>query len=89
MISRDDWLSALTDVGLHHESDDLAVTTNEFAVMFGICRSTANSQLAKLVASGKATLTRKTQQNAHGRTLSYVAYRLAKPAAPERRRVRR
>lgn len=85
MISRDDWLTALTDAGLHHENDELALTALEFAAMFGLTRSTAESQLSVLVAHGKATRTRKRLVNGYGRTVSYVAYRLADRSLPHER----
>jgi len=67
MINRDQWLNALTEVGLAYDDDPDAITINEFAAMIGTQRIAAKTRLDALVAAGKATRTRK--NNA-------IAYRL-------------
>ena len=76
-ISRDEWLSALTDAGLNDQHDPDAVTVNEFAEMFGLDRQTADRRLKKLEALGKATKAKKRSATPDGRMLWYVAYKLA------------
>jgi DNA-binding transcriptional ArsR family regulator len=79
-ISRDDWLVALSEAGLHHESDPDAITACEFAEMMGLPLTTARHQLRALVSAGKATETRKRNITARGHRVELLAYRLAKPA---------
>lgn len=75
--SRDDWLKALGEVGLHHESDENALTVLEYAALMGQKQSTAYGHLESLVASGKAIKTRKrSPTSTYGRMVSHVAYRL-------------
>lgn len=86
-ITRDEWLQALTEAGVHSAEDDQsALTTTEFAEMFGVTVSTAHSRLQLLVAAGKAQATRKWATNAYGRRIQYRAYRLVRDAAPKRTR---
>lgn len=77
-ISRDEWLKALTDAGLHETDDQEAVTVPEFAAMFGLDRQTADRRLKRLEAIGKATRVRKRAPAAgrDGRMCWYVAFRL-------------
>ena len=74
-INRDEWLKAVADAGIASEDDQEALTVQEYAELFSIDRQTADRQLKKLEAAGKA---RKTTKRAapHGRRLWYVAYRL-------------
>ena len=76
-ISRDEWLSALTEAGLNDQHDPDAVTVMEFAEMFGLDRQTADRRLKKLEALGKATKAKKRRAGPDGRMLWYVAYKLA------------
>lgn len=76
-ISRDEWLKALGEAGIHDDVDDQdALTILEFAAMFGIDRQAAECRLKKLVKVGKATRTTKRGHRADGRTFSFVAFRL-------------
>lgn len=75
-INRDEWLKALGDAGLAGESDESAVTVNEFAEMFGIPRTTATGHLNILVRTGKAVRTQKHGTTAGGKHILFVAYRL-------------
>lgn len=74
-ITRDDWLQALGEAGQDLQDDDQALTSMEFATMFGIARSTAMARLEALVTAGKAVETRKRQQ-INGRTTRCRAFRL-------------
>ena len=77
-ISRDEWMKALTEAGLHDQEDDqAAVTVTEFAAMFGIHRLRAARQLEALAKAGKAHKTyKRTRTPDGGRTFRYIAYRL-------------
>lgn len=75
-ISRDLWLKALQDAGLHEDDDPHATTVDEFMAMFGLKRAAAVRKLEELAAKGKARRTHKRQATPHGKTVSYVAYRL-------------
>lgn len=75
-ITRDEWLSALADVGEDGTDDRDAVTTTEFMAMMGVERHIARRKLEKLVAIGKATRTTKRERTADGRWVPCVGYRL-------------
>lgn len=75
-ITRDDWLKALGEAGRDDlQDDDQALTSTQFAAMFGIARSTAMARLEALVTAGKAIETRKRQQT-NGRMVRCRAFRL-------------
>lgn len=78
-ISREMWLSALSEVGISDESDPDAITIMDFAALMGLKRETARGRLGALVAAGKATRTKKRIQLQDGRSISAVAYRLNEP----------
>jgi hypothetical protein len=76
-ISRDEWLKALSDAGLHDDTDDQsALTTIEFMQMFDLCETTARNRLAALVKAGKAIETTKVFVNARGHRLRARAFKL-------------
>jgi hypothetical protein len=76
-INRDEWLKALAEVGEGLEHDPDAITTDEFATMFGMHRCTAERRLALLVAEGKAIRTfKRTRVASNNRVMQLVAYRL-------------
>jgi hypothetical protein len=77
-ITRDDWLAALRDAGLHDDVDQDAVTVSEFAKMMGLRVAAAQSRLAGLVAAGKAVRTKKRVADSNGRPYVYTAFRLEK-----------
>lgn len=76
IISRDEWLSALKDAGLHDDSDPNAVTSTEFAALMGMSRSTAERKLKLLVKAGGATAVHKRITDTAGRSVQCSAYRL-------------
>lgn len=78
MITRDEWLRALTEAGVASPDvdDQDAVTIIEFQEMFGLPRNTAAFKLRALVTAGKATETRKVVLNSYGRRQSLKAWRL-------------
>lgn len=80
-ITRNEWLKALGDAGLHSTEDDpTAVTVMEFAAMMGnLGRSTAAHQLARLVHAGKAVETRKWVTTTYGRRTQCRAFKLIGP----------
>ena len=75
-INRDEWLKALTDAGMAGESDESAITVNEYVAMFGVPRTTAATQLEQLVRAGKAIPTQKRGLTSAGRQIYFKAYRL-------------
>lgn len=75
-ITRDDWLRAMQEAGLVHETDDGALTVTEFAEMFNLKSSTARRRLEMLVEAKKARETRKQVEDAQGRKTIVLAYRL-------------
>jgi len=75
-ISRDEWLAAVAEAGLNGESDDDAITVNEFAEMFQIPRTTAAGHLKKLVERGCARRAQKRGISDGGKTIMFAAYRL-------------
>ena len=78
-ITRDDWLTALNEAGYTVDVDDQsAVTIGEFAEMFQVTTSTAQSRLDALVKAGKATVTQKWGTTSYGRRVQYKAFRLVK-----------
>lgn len=77
MITRDEWLKALTEAGTQPEHDADAVTTEEFATMMGLPTRTAFSKLQVLIKAGKAERTRKRVQASRG-TTTVTAYRLVR-----------
>lgn len=83
-ITRDDWLRALIEIGVHdgREEDPTALTINECAAMLNIKRDAAARRLSRLVESGGAerVLKRITTQN--GRSVRLVAFRLTRRGAP-------
>jgi predicted ArsR family transcriptional regulator len=85
-ISRDEWLHALTEAGLHQESDEQAITIHEFAAMFGLTPSAAKTRLRALVAQGKAKETHKRAAGRDGRVVPFRAYRLNERTTDKRKR---
>ena len=75
--TRDDWLRALGDAGLHAGTDDpTALTVPEFAKMMDLPRHTAARHLDKLEKVGKAIRTRKWAHASDGTRRSYLAFKL-------------
>ncbi len=78
-ISRDEWLKALNEAGYQDGQDDpTAITVPEFAQMLGVNRQAAIRRLNTLVATGKATRTRKWSRYTDGRSVLMLAFKLAK-----------
>lgn len=76
-ITRDEWLKALEAAGFHHDAgDQSALTTLEFAKLFGLPRHTASRRLEALIASGRAVRTHKWCLDRNGRSYCHIAYRL-------------
>jgi hypothetical protein len=88
MISRDEWLKALSAAGFNDAEDDQdAVSIGEFAILLGIGRSAAADRLEAMVAKGAAVKTKKWQRQANGRRAHVNAFRLAEKT-PTRKRAR-
>ena len=88
-ITRDEWLKALHEAGLHDDTDDQgAVTVAEFADMMGFHRLTAERHLKALAAAGKATKTQKRVRFRNGRVSGCMAFRLIQPETPKAKRAR-
>ena len=81
MITRDDWIKALTEANVSTDNDQDAVTVREFASMTGLGSWMAGYYLRKLYAMGKATRTSKRGVDMGGRPRTLVAYRLIEPKA--------
>ena len=77
-ITRDEWLNALREAGLHDEDDPGALTVMEFAALMGYKRTAAHRRLLLLVQAGKAKQTTKRMSDGQGRRLIVTAYRLQK-----------
>ena len=76
-ITRDDWMKALAEAGLHHEDDQQSLTIPEFMEMMGLCSlKAAADRLNTLVAKGKAKKTHKIAPGADGRRMARVSFRL-------------
>ncbi len=78
-ISRDDWLTALADVMAAPPDDPEALTSAEFAVVFGLGTTTARIRLKRLVAEGRVEHRTKLVAGADGRQMRVAAYRLVQP----------
>lgn len=75
-ISRDDWLQALTAADSLGDPD--ALTTDELAVLLGICRTATRRRVKKLVTNGGAVASRKRITDSMGRSQIVTAYKLVK-----------
>lgn len=75
-IRKDEWLKALSEAGMSLESDDSALTVQEFAAMIGLSWHSAQRRLSKLAARGLAIRTRKVVHSSYGRRQVITAYRL-------------
>ncbi len=86
-ISRDEWLKALGDAGYQDDVDDKdSISIDEFATMFGLPRTTAESRLRALVNDGKAVRSKKWGVTAYGRRVQLRTFRLVTPEKPTRKR---
>lgn len=76
--THDAWRRALMEVEDQEITvkDPNVVTTAEFMALVGINRATAASKLRKLVAAGRATLTKRTMRRTDGGIQTVPAYRL-------------
>jgi hypothetical protein len=79
-ITRDEWLKALTDVGIKaarpEDIDQGALSIAEYAEMFGISTDTGGKQLRALVVQGKAKRVMKWRNGSDGRRYLSSAFRL-------------
>lgn len=79
VITRDDWLQAMTDAGISREDDAEAITASEFAALMNMKTTTARVVLQRLVKAGKATQTQKRIIDSMQREMFVIAYRLETP----------
>lgn len=86
MFTRDEWMQALVDAGLHDDRDDQdAVTIMECSDMLGIPRDAARRRLMALENAGKATRTMKYTQRADGKMFRMMAWKLVETDKPKRK----
>jgi hypothetical protein len=76
MITRDDWLRALSDANESVADDPEAITIGEFAQMFGLKQCVAAYRLRNLHNKGRALRTSKRGFDGAGRYKTLTAYRL-------------
>jgi hypothetical protein len=77
-ITRDEWLKAMTDVGLVVDQDDdpSSLTISEFAEMFGLSHEAAGRKLRALFSANKATRAKKWVNGSDGRRILIASYKL-------------
>jgi DeoR/GlpR family transcriptional regulator of sugar metabolism len=83
-INRDEWIAALGDAAA--PPDPSAITTTEFAELFGVSPSTAARRLRLLVAEGKAVNVYKVVPRIGSVGYRSPAYRLVKATAKAKRK---
>lgn len=77
-IRLDEWLKAVDAANAERVVPSKAVTIQEFADMLGCGRGSAMYKMKRLVASGRATQTKKTLMRTSGIVYTATAYLLAK-----------
>lgn len=79
-INRDEWLKALGDA-VPPEDDPEALSTLEFAEMFGCSRAAASRRLTDLEKAGKVRRVSKSIPRSSGGLMRVPAYRLTQTTA--------